>query len=335
MTLLQDLTDSDMYLDPGVGSGQGQRLHPYTVSRIFDDPDIVEHARREHGKLRELWTSSKLAAMSTEQIERRLRDLGIRLSRERFLTQARNHTSAWELSRAWLGRVPSLLSSSNDDFLGVAACELWKRYCPDHPSVEMLNDWMQEGYHHFVELRPLRACDKWLELWQVLLERLTPEMRSTDDAEKLINGTQCIFNWIQDFTDTLHNAALDDLSYAEKGIEFFRQALAAFPDEHGGIRRMFVTEMASMHFRLGRDEEGERILLDLIAQEPDKAAGYTCLADELSSYWSAKDPPRDLDRAIRLLEDALERPVDDADDWDVEGRLEYLRDRKKASTSEV
>ena len=257
-------------------------------------------------------------------------------SRERFLELARDHTSAWELSQHWLDEAAKdRLDDSDDDFLGVSACELWKRYCPDRPSVEMLDDWMQEGYGHLDGQRLGQACNQWLELWQILLERLTPSMRSTDEAQVLVAGTQCIFNWIQDFTDALHNASIDDLKYAELGIHFFRQALEKLPDEHAGNRRLFRTEMAFLHYRLGQDEEGERILLDLIAQEPDKAAGYTCLADELSSYWSAKDPPRDLDRAIRLLEDALERPVDDADDWDVEGRLEYLRNKTKASTPEV
>jgi hypothetical protein len=34
----------------------------------------------------------------------------------------------------------------DDDFLGVAACGLWEHYCPGRASVEMLDDWMQEGY---------------------------------------------------------------------------------------------------------------------------------------------------------------------------------------------
>jgi len=312
-----------------VGTGKGP--HPYVVAKWCDDPVLLnkalfERGRRGTGKMRFLWTPRKLGAMSTEEIEERLRDLGVDPERERFLELAQDYTSAWALSEVWRRQIPGgRLDKAADDFLGIAACELWKRHCPERPSIEMLDDWMQEGYEQLEKHGPAQACDRWLELWRVLRERLTPSMRSTDDAEGLIAGTQYIFDWTQDFTDALHNASIDDLQYAELGIEFFRQALEKLPDEHSSNRRLFRTEKAFLHYRRGQDEEGERILLELIEQEPDMAAGYVCLSDELSAHIPGETQPRDLDRAIRLLEEALERPVSDAEDWDVERRLEYLR----------
>jgi hypothetical protein len=46
----------------------------------------------------------------------------------------------------------------DDDFLGIAACELWEHYCPERPSVEMLDDWMQEGYDLSTSPRGWRTC---------------------------------------------------------------------------------------------------------------------------------------------------------------------------------
>jgi len=40
--------------------------------------------------------------------------------------------------------------------LSLAACELWKRWCPQRPSVEMLDDAMQEGYR-YCQRRPESA----------------------------------------------------------------------------------------------------------------------------------------------------------------------------------
>ena len=60
-------------------------------------------------------------------------------------------------------------------------------------------------------------------------------------------------------------------------------------------------------------------------QEHKLGAGLAFTPNSSFDRPSGEGQPRDLDRAIRLLEEALERPVDDADDWNVEGRLEYLR----------
>jgi hypothetical protein len=42
--------------------------------------------------------------------------------------------------------------------------------------------------------------------------------------------------------------------------------------------------------------------------------------------------PRDIDRAISLLEKALARPLDDADGWDLDLRLEELRELKSSDS---
>lgn len=335
LTPMEELTaSSDEHLNPAVGGdGQG-RLHPYALAKMLDAPDIVGLAGKKWGKLKELWTPSKVTAMSTEEIEQRLREVGIDSRRELFLEEARIKTSAWEVSRMWLVKTPASFDASDDDFAGLAACELWKRYCPDRPSVEMLGDWMQEGYVHLDKGRLGEACDIWLELWQVILERLSPEMRAVEDAEDLVASTQSIFDWIQDLSDSLHNTTIRDARHAEPAIEFYRQALEAFPDEHFSNRNLFRTEMAFMYYRLGQEVEGERILLDLIEEQPHRATGYVCLSDELSSHPPGGNQPRDLDRAIRLLEEAFERPVDDADGWDVERRLEYLREQKGATPTD-
>jgi len=47
------------------------------------------------------------------------------------------------------------------------------------------------------------------------------------------------------------------------------------------------------------------------------------LSDELSGMY--KNSPRDIQRAVEILELALDYPIDDAEGWDIESRLADLR----------
>jgi hypothetical protein len=329
-------------LEPPEDDADGQGgidIHPYVIAKWCDDPEVMERVkrgrdRRGAGKMRYMWTPSKLATMNTEEIERRLQELGVEPSRERFLDTAKYYTSAWELSEVWRLEVPEdRFDSAADDFVGIAACELWKRHCPERPSVEMLDDWMQDGYVPYAAHRYAEASDVWRRLWAVVSERLTPEMTDFEDADKLVAGTQSVGNWIQDFVLALRNAACnDDVKYAEQGIAVLERSLGQFTEQDRYGRIVDVTDLAFLHYRLGHEEIGERILLGVIEEFPERASGYACLSDELAERRPGEDRPRDLSRAIVLLEQALARPVDDADDWDLERRLEDLREQKGAGS---
>ncbi len=79
----------------------------------------------------------------------------------------------------------------------------------------------------------------------------------------------------------------------------------------------------------GQAEEGERVLLALIHDHPDRAAGYARLADLLGYGARPGEGAFDLKRAQRLLEEALARPVTDAVDCDLRTRLEDMRESAK------
>ena len=71
------------------------------------------------------------------------------LAPDEFEALARGRGSAWSISQTWLASPTVVCTGVEEDFLGLAACELWKRLLPQRPSIEMLDDWMQEGYESF------------------------------------------------------------------------------------------------------------------------------------------------------------------------------------------
>ena len=300
-------------------------MSAYVIAKLFEDSEqFAQMKRREPEKARRFWTPRKVAALTTEGIVAQLRTLAVDASRDAYLALAEGRTSAWAISEQWLDAIARPLSPHADDFLGLAACELWKRYCPERPSIEMLDDRMQEGYQLASERQGASACDSWWEVWQTIRSRLRPEMNTARRAAVVFDGTQSLFNWVQDFALELHNAAVQERRYARIGVQLCEEVLAHFPGEDELFLINFRADLGEFHFLAGEHTEGERVLLELIRDYPDSAAGYARLADFFGYGPTPGSEPIDRDRAQALLEQALARPVSDAADYDLEKRLAEL-----------
>ena len=310
----------------GLANGAIAAIPPYVRLKMAEQSDYVaDLLRRNPAEADRLWLPGRAAALATDDLLRRLRGFGIETSPEAFCALAAKQTSAWALSDTWRAQARLRLSKQDDHFVGLAACELWKRYCPHRPSVEMIDDWMQEGYdfsndHHYV-----KTCERWAQVWAVLRPQLQPHMRTIDSTDSVFNGTQSLMNWLQDYALELQNAALVDTRHAEAGMRLCHDVLAQFPDDDEIFVTAFRGDLGEFYFLAGRPEEGERILSELIADHPDSSIGYARLSDLLGHGVRPNDPPIDLQRAIDLLETALAKPVADAEDFDLAARLSDLR----------
>ena len=258
-------------------------MSPYVAAKLFEESEhFARMQRREPERARQFCTLRKVAALSTEEIVIRLRKLDVDATREAYLVQVEGRTSAWALSEPWReAGLKKPLLRYEDDFLGLAACELWKRYCPECPSIEMLDDEMQAGYRRSMEGEGARACAHWARVWETIRERLLPEMRTIDDAAAVFSGTQALYNWIQDYLVEIRNAAVDERGCAETGVRLCEEVLAQFPDEDELFLINFRGDLGELLCLAGEPERGERVFLELIRDYPDTAAGYARLVDLL------------------------------------------------------
>ena len=307
-------------------------MSAYVLAKTLQDSAIFERMKRdEPARAARFWTPNRISSLDTEAIVARLGSLGIDVERDRFIERAAACLSAeaWSLSKRWRVRAERLgtLGDRDEDFLGLAACELWRRWCPERPSQEMLDDWIQDGYSLSMDGQHDEACDRWWPAWEALRDRLEPTMRSCDQAEPLLRGTQAIYNWVQDFAMELNNAALDEPRFAPLGEQLCRDVLEQFTDDADLFELNFRADLGEFLFLDDRAEEGEAVFAALIADHPDQPTGYARLSSILGHGVRGlrSGGPTDLPRAIALLEEAIARPVEDAEAWDLQMRLDDLR----------
>lgn len=302
---------------------------PHVINRLSEKSEQFDRMLREDPeRALQFWTTSRVAAMPTEQILWKLRQLGTDVTEASFRARAAEHHSSWALSSSWreTARRRGPLDRHDDDFMGLAACELWRRWLPERPSEEMLDDWMQEAYKQLAAEQEVAACEQWCRVWAVIRERLRPEMTTCEAARDAFDGSQSLHNWLQDFAMSLRNAALEEPRFAAEGVGLCRDVVAQFPDEYPLFRFNFRGRLGEFLALAGKPEEGVRELELLLAEDPDDPAAYARLSDLLGfGLRGPEDAPIDRPRAIALLEEALARPVRDPESWGLAHRLEQLR----------
>ena len=304
------------------------RATPYRAAKWADRADMQRRIGEGPRKaLMTRWLPSKVAAMSTAEIQERLAKLGIDAAEERYKELARGKDSAWFIGAdVWLASVRERLDSGRDeDFICLAACELWKRFIPDTASEEMRVDWLEDGYELMKVDDYTGSSDAWLMLWNWVHPRLTEDMRTLDAADPLLDNAAFTLNWVQDLCMVLRNVAMDQREYADAGVRFCEQLLSHFTEEDARVLDDLRCDLADMLFMRGDRARGEQILTQIVDRRPDEAMGYVRLSDALMDHGGDE---ADLDRALSLLEQAAARPVRDPEDWDLEVRLAQLRESR-------
>jgi hypothetical protein len=190
-----------------------------------------------------------------------------------------------------------------------------------------LDEQIDAGYALIGDDQQTRACDVWLEAWEAVRLRLPVGICTCRDADAALELAVYPCDWFVDLATELLNAGYKDPCYAVAGVKFCETILAQFTAEREHFIRFYSGQLGVFHFLAGHGDEGERVLIELVRDNPDHAGGYAYLSDMLGIARRGEfgDEPIDRPRAIRLLEAALARPVWDAADFDLERRLEDLR----------
>jgi tetratricopeptide (TPR) repeat protein len=288
-------------------------MHPYSAARMVedakDDPDLDVRTRR---RLQDRWTISKVDAMATDAILEHLRALGHDLGEADFRRLVADHRSAWEASPA----LNAPRSRDDDDFVGLAFCTLWRRWLPERPSVEMIDDWIVEGYYCSEEHHHDEGLTTWRRAWDALRGRLDATVTTTSAAERAaFPGFTSLFNWTQDYVqEHIHVSP----GYVDAGIQLVDELLAQFVGETPTYRQNLAADKVAIYEIAERFDEAEHAAQAVIDAWPKNAIGYATLADIVRKRNRHDD-------AIAVIERALAVPVVDAREFEMKLRLKDLR----------
>ena len=308
---------------------RGGRIQPYTVLKLTEKPESagkdpqMQQAYQRY--IQRCWTLAKVAAMTTDQIEAQLRSFGVDHTADRFHQLSQGLHSAWDVSEKWFASDRVSCRGLDEDFLGVAACELWKRLLPERPSIEMVDDWIEDG-HQCEYTDEVAACEPWWKAWCALYPRLQPKMDTMDSTTEVYDGTYLLFNWCQSFETALHNASRRDPGYIEIGKRYCTEWLVQFVGEGDDFRVRFTGTLAEFTCKLGQVDEARAILEKALDSWPKNPWTYVHLSDAWSHLFADRTHhfPFDVEKARLYLLLGLSRLKNKRDRQVLQERLEGL-----------
>lgn len=202
----------------------------------------------------------------------------------------------------------------------------WAKPSRGLPQDLEIDQFIAQGYDHLDKHDFLKACESWARVWDQFMLRLSPKMTSCATTLPVYDGSFFLADWIQEYCAAMHNAALENEAWAKTGASFCDQILLQFPDEDELLVENFTASHGEFLFLCGEVAEGEEVLTALIKSRPHRSVGYAYLADMFgeSRFNVGKDKPRDLDKAIAILQQGLAYPVEDAEDYGLDKRLGWF-----------
>ena len=243
--------------------------------------------------------------MSDEQLIEKLRSFGLELDLATFGEWCRSVRSAQELSEELRRTRPLRLRVMDEDWLWICLVVLWERWFPDLPNFERIDDKMQAGYD-VVKSDQARACDIWLDTWRDILTLMSSHHIGTVGGfDEEFGGTQCVSNWIQDFTMHLWNAGLDAPRFLRERIAVCEEALRRWPEASRLLIENLKADMADASFALGATEEATSWFQQWLDEDPRWGWGWIRWSDCYA--WRSKENP-DPAEARRILQLGLAVP---------------------------
>jgi tetratricopeptide (TPR) repeat protein len=219
--------------------------------------------------------------LSDEELIGKLRAKGIAMDRHRLERESQIFLSAEELSRSLTEARTT--GSTEDDWIWISLTVLWERWLPARPSLEMLDDKMQEGYRWVEEQKTGQAADLWLQAWRdflALAER--GHVQTIEAFDERFRGTQSVLNWVEDLEMELGNAGHDDQKFHHERIAFCREFLQLFAAEDRLVRENMRRAIGESLIELGETEEGDALFEEWLGEDPAWGWGWIGWSD---NYW--------------------------------------------------
>src|SRR5690625_778197 len=240
--------------------------------------------------------------MSTDEIIKRLKTMGVGFKKEKFLNDVKTSYAAEEISEGWFDKYNITVQGREEDFPCFAARILWERMAPQgHLSAEQIDEIYHQGIDALEQNDPISACDEWLAMWEVLKDRNSPIVQNLNFLDEKYKSTFFVRNFCQDLELELHNAGIRNSAYFEKCVTYCSEFLEIFPNESELIIHNMRRAIADSYGELGQYEKAESEYQNLVRDFSANPWSYIAWGDFYTMIQEENH-----EKAKELYEKALE-----------------------------
>jgi uncharacterized protein YchJ len=284
------------------------------MERIYEHEVLPDAKLRKEAGERPLRAHAK--RLTDGELLAKLRSFGIEIDRAWLERECARALSAQEIAGPLMDKSTS--RSQESDWIWICVATLWRRWFPEQPSFEVLDDRMQNGYELLKSSGAVAACRIWLEAWNDVLRLLDKAgIESIEEFDERFRGSQSLFNWIQDLESELWNAGLDDRQFLRARIGMCEEATRRFPSDDGLMVENRRRAVAESYFELDETDKAEALYREWLDADPCWGWGWIGCSD---CYRFTRTDRVDLDRCEQILREGF-AIADVRDSADIADRL--------------
>ncbi len=301
---------------------------------------IVERKRASDPKYREQLAGRPLRSdaklLTDEELLAKLRSFGVELDQTALERLCENSLSAEEITEHLVKQCvfKTKQEELESDWIWICLTDLWRRWFPDKPCFELLDDKIQDGYELLESGNEEAACSLWLDAWsdvQCIFDKTG--MHTIKEFDQRFRGSEFLCNWLQDLEMELWNAGLEDRPFLitarislceEILLKFFPAKTGKDHDDTTGNWRRALAES---YFEIGETGKAESLYREWLENDPRWGWGWIGWSD---CYFFGQPSAEDLARSEQLLRQGL-AIVDVRDRLDLMERLAGVCDEQGRS----
>jgi tetratricopeptide (TPR) repeat protein len=269
------------------------------MERIYEHEILPNPKLRKEAGERPLRIDAK--RLTDGELLAKLRSFGIEIDREWLARECARALSAQEIAGPLMDKSTS--RGQESDWIWICVATLWRRWFPEQPCFEELDDKMQAGYELLKTSGAVAACRIWLEAWSDVLRLLDKAgIQSIEEFDERFRGTQSLFNWIQDLESELWNAGLDDRQFLSARIAMCEEAMRRFPSDDGLMVENRRRAVAESYFELDEMDKAEALYREWLTADPGWGWGWIGWSD---CYRFTRTERVDLNRCEQILREGF------------------------------
>jgi tetratricopeptide (TPR) repeat protein len=269
------------------------------MERIYEHEVLPDAKLRKQAGERPLRAHAK--RLTDGELLAKLRSFGIEIDRAWLEQECARALSAQEIAGPLMDKSTS--RGQESDWIWICVATLWRRWFPEQPSFEVLDDRMQNGYELQKSSGAVATCRIWLEAWNDVLRLLDKAgIQSIEEFDERFRGTHSLFNWIQDLESELWNAGLDDRQFLSARIAMCEEAMRRFPSDDGLMVENRRRAVAESYFEVDETDKADALYREWLDADPCWGWGWIGWSD---CYRFTRTERVDLNRCEQILREGF------------------------------